>query len=145
MFKIVALNVNGMSPESDETTIYSCLAPTNMKQPFKIETTITSIKIGWTEPESQGCSITGFTIYRDTGSNDALTVNVDSGNVENKPSLREYTISGLTPTSATFRFKIRAYNNAGQTDSNPLSVVLSAVPDTPSAGPYSDASVTDNN
>ena len=50
----------------------------------------------------------------------------------------------MSPTSSTFRFKIRATNNAGYTDSQPLSVVLSAVPDTPTVGPYSDASVTDN-
>lgn len=46
--------------------------------------------------------------------------------------------------SATFRIKIRAFNGAGFTDSRPLSVVLSAVPDKPSTGPSSDATVTDN-
>lgn len=50
----------------------------------------------------------------------------------------------MAPSGNTFRFIIRASNNAGYTDSTPLSVVLSAVPDTPLTGPSSDASVTDN-
>jgi hypothetical protein len=71
-------------------------------------------------------------------------VNVDQASIQNKPSLRSYDITGLAPTSYTFRIKIRAYNNAGYTDSGPLSVVLSAVPDTPTSGPISDASITDD-
>lgn len=62
----------------------------------------------------------------------------------NKPSLRQYTITSLSPVAANFRFKIRAYNSAGYTDSSPLNVVLSAVPDTPTTGPVSDTTVTDN-
>jgi len=45
--------------------------------PSKLATTKTSITIGWTEPSSNGCPITGFEIFRDTGNNDALTVEVD--------------------------------------------------------------------
>ena len=50
----------------------------------------------------------------------------------------------MSPKSKTFRFKLRAYNNAGYTDSNPLSVVLSAVPNDPLTGPSSDALITDD-
>jgi len=136
--------VNGASPASPTTTIYACLEPDNVAAPTKISTTTTSITIGWTEPSSNGCPITGFSIYRDTGSNDPLTVNVDAASVEGKPSLREYTISPLSPTSSTFRFKVRAHNNAGYTDSSPLSVVLAAVPNTPGSGPTSDSDITDD-
>lgn len=143
-FKVVAWNINGASDDSDITTIYACLKPSNVLTPYKIQTTKTSVTIGWYEPLSNGCPITGFEILRDTGNYDALTTSVDPTDVMSKPSLRQYTITSLAPTSATFRFKIRAFNAAGQTDSSPLNAVLSAVPDTPSSGPISDSSVTDN-
>lgn len=43
---------------------------------------------------------------------------------------------------STYRFFIRAYNNAGYTDSLRVQVVLSAVPAKPTTVPISDASVT---
>lgn len=73
-FKVSALNINGESDVSDSTTIYACLKPTNVKAPYYISSTKTSIEIGWTEPTDNGCEITGFEIYRDTGNNDAITV-----------------------------------------------------------------------
>jgi hypothetical protein len=108
-----------------------------------VATTTTSITIGWVEPEENGCPITGFSILRDTGSNDALTVTVDSETVSNKPSLRQYVITGLTSEGSTYRFKVRAYNSAGYSDSiKVLNVVLSDEPDTPTQGPLSDATIT---
>ena len=118
--------------------------PSQVQQPYKISTTQASITIGWSEPSANGCPLTGFAIFRDTGNNDALTVQVDPSNVGSKPSLRQYTVDYLGPVSASFRFKIRAFNYDGYTDSRPLMVVLSAVPDTPLTGPISDATVTDN-
>lgn len=82
----------------------------------------------------------GFSILRDTGSNDDLTVTVDPETVSNKPSLRLYEVSGLTAVGQTYRFKIRTYNHAGWSDSyNYLNVVLSDEPDKPSDSPVSDA------
>lgn len=134
-FKVVALNINGASPDSAISIIYACLMPSNVSTPTKVTTTTTSITIAWTQPNTNGCPLNGFEIYRDTGNNDNLSINVDPSNIQNRPSLRQYTINSLAPASNTFRFKIRAYNNAGYTDSKPLSVVLSAVPDTPLTGP----------
>ena len=51
-------------------------------------------------------------------------------------------VSALTSVGSLYRLKMRAYNAAGYTDSAPLLATLSAVPDTPSSGPVSDASVT---
>jgi hypothetical protein len=52
----------------------------------------------------------------------------------------------LTSLGATYRFKVRAFNAAGFTDSiRVLSVVLSDVPDTPLSGPISDTTVTNEN
>jgi hypothetical protein len=73
-FKLVSYNVNGASPDSSIVTIYSCLKPTKVFAPYKISTTTTSITIGWFEPTSNGCPITGFEIYRDTGNSDGITV-----------------------------------------------------------------------
>ncbi len=120
------------------------MKPKNVEPPFKIDTTKTSITVGWTEPDSNGCPILGFELYRDTGSSDAIIVPIDPANIALKPSLRQYPVSGLSPLSSTFRFKIRALNLAGYTESLPLSVVLSAIPDTPTTGPTSDVTFTDN-
>jgi len=124
-------------------TIYACLIPSSVEAPTKVSTTKTSIEIAWTEPESNGCAITGFTILRDDGAGSDVTISVDPSTVQNLPSLREYDITGLSGTGSSFRIKIRAHNHAGTTDSDPLVVVLAAVPDTPASGPSSDAEVTD--
>jgi hypothetical protein len=58
--------------------------------------------IGWNQPNDNGCSILSYKIFRDTGSNDAIVVDVDPSNVHDKPSLREYEITSLSPTGATF-------------------------------------------
>jgi hypothetical protein len=87
-FKVQSENINGLSADSEMATIYACLKPGGMGQPNKVATTRTSITIGWPEPVSNGCPITGFSILRDTASNDALSVTVDPEIVSNKPSLR---------------------------------------------------------
>jgi hypothetical protein len=52
-------------------------------------------------------------------------------------------VTGLTALGSTYRFKVRAINNAGFAESSSvLNVVLASVPDTPLRGPESDASVT---
>ena len=143
-FKVSALNINGESDASASTTIYACLKPTNVAAPYYISSTETSIEIGWTEPKDNGCDITGFEIYRDTGNNDGITIQVDAASVSDKPSLRRYDITGLTNTGNEYRFRIRAINDAGYTESSPVSIVLANVPDTPSTGPSSDATVTND-
>lgn len=45
---VVALNINGASPDSTISTIYACLKPTNVLPPTKVDTTTTSITIAWT-------------------------------------------------------------------------------------------------
>lgn len=49
-FKVTSQNVNGNSGYSAISTIYACLQPSNMQQPFKVKTTRTSVTIGWNEP-----------------------------------------------------------------------------------------------
>ena len=144
-FYIVALNINGASENSDITTIYACVKPSENGTPFKISTTKTSITIGWTEPRSEGCPLQSFSILRDSGVpgvSDAIDIEVDPHIVNDKPSLREYNISGLTNTGNTYRFIVRAYNSAGYSDSNIVRIILSSVPDTTTQGPTSKATET---
>lgn len=90
--------------------------------------------------------MTSFDILRDTGNSDPLSITVDPAIVGNKPSLREYVVTGLTNVGSMYRFKIRAHNIAGQSESvSMLHVTLAAVPDKPTTGPVSDASVTNDN
>lgn len=64
----------------------------------------------------------------------------------NKPSLREYVVAGLTSLGSVYRFKIRAHNIAGKAESmDMLHATLAAVPDKPTSGPISDATVTNEN
>lgn len=141
-YAITALNINGESAQSTSAVIYACNVPSNFILPTKIATSKTSITIGWNAPESNGCPIQSYSIFKDDGSGGAITNEVDASSVNNQPSLRQYTISSLSPTGATFRFKITATNAAGSASSTPVSIVLASVPDTPSVGPTSDASVT---
>ena len=92
-FYVKALNINGESAASEVTTIYSCIKPSENGKPFKIETTKSTITIGWNEPKSEGCPLTSFSIFRDaglTGITDAIDIEVDPIIVGNKPSMREY-------------------------------------------------------
>ena len=73
-FYVVASNINGDSVGSNIAIIYSCLIPSGLNTPIKTGTTTSSIAISWNEPNPNGCPITGFAIYRDTGNNDPLTV-----------------------------------------------------------------------
>ena len=122
--------------------MYSCLNPSFKSTPERLGTTQTSITILWAEPDSNGCPLISFSILRNSGAGDSIGIDVDPALVSNKPSLRQYTIGGLTQTGNVYMIKVRAYNSNGYSDSNILYAVLAAVPDTPSPGPISDASVT---
>ena len=141
-FKVLAENINGLSQESETATYYACMEPQSTPAPKVAGSTKTSLTIEWEEPQSNGCPVTGFEIFRNSGEGDAIAISVDSLSTVNSPSLRLYEIGGLVNTGNKYRIKVRAFNQAGSTDSAALSVVLAAVPDTPLTGPHSDASVT---
>ena len=86
--------------------------------------------------------MSSFTILRNSGTDDAVSISVDPATVQNRPSLREHLITGLSPSGATFRIIIRSHNHAGYFDSPPLVVVLAAVPDTPVNAPSSLTTIT---
>lgn len=135
--------VNGESPQSAPATVYACLRPSGLEAPRITSTTRTSIGVAWNEPQANGCPLIGFTLLRNTGAEDPLTVSVDPLTLQTGASLREHLITGLTAASATYKIKIRAHNHAGDVDSPPTVVVLAAVPDTPAGAPSSAAAITD--
>ena len=142
-FVVTAHTINGESPQSAIATVYACLKPSGLEAPTVTSTSRTSIGVAWNEPESNGCPVTGFTLLRNTGADDALTVSVDPLALQNRASLREHLITGLASISSTYRIKVRAHNYAGYFDSPPRVVVLAAVPDAPAAAPSSAADITD--
>ena len=75
-FFIEAVNLNGVSEPSEVSTIYACVKPTENGKPFKIDSTKTTITLGWDVPVSEGCPLLSFSIYRDNGLID-LTEQID--------------------------------------------------------------------
>jgi hypothetical protein len=100
-----------------------------------LATTKSSITLGWNEPISNGCPVTGFEILRNSGANDAVEISVESEITKVLPSLRQYQVDGLTQVGNTYKFKVRVFNLAGFTESLIANFVLAAVPDTPLIGP----------
>jgi hypothetical protein len=142
-FSVAAHNANGESVQSPAATVYACLRPSGLAAPEVSSTTRDSIAVTWGEPAGNGCPITGFTLLRNTGADDAATISVDPSVLREAPSLRAHVIGGLTAVSSSYRIVVRAHNNAGAHDSPPRVVVLAAVPDTPAAAPSSLAAITD--
>jgi hypothetical protein len=58
-----------------------------MMAPFRIDSTLSSILLGWNPPNSDGgCPILGYAVFRDDGSNSAATIEV---NIPNDPAVRD--------------------------------------------------------
>lgn len=85
-FKIVALNYNGESEESDVYFFNACNTPTSFDAPYRITSTSTSIKIGWNPPTNDGgCPILGYAVYRDDGAGGNIVAEM---NLANDPAVR---------------------------------------------------------
>ena len=83
-------------------------------------------------------------MYRNTGENDDLLIKIEDLDDTN-PSLSTHVIdlSADGVVGKIYRFKVRAINAAGYTDSSSLSVALASLPSKPENPPTSDASLTD--
>jgi len=76
-FKVAGINFNGEGPASASATLFMCLSPYNMTAPTYASSSSTSLTINWSPPvELNGCPISYYEVYRDTGANDAITVQV---------------------------------------------------------------------
>jgi hypothetical protein len=76
-FTLTTHNLNGESTQSAVQTIYACLRPSGLQAPNITSTTKTTLGIIWGEPTPNGCPVTGFTILRNSGADDPLTITVD--------------------------------------------------------------------
>lgn len=100
-------------------TFNACLAPSSQLNPYRIDSTTTSITLGWHEPlDDGGCPITGYAVFRDEGNEGATTVEVNSNGdtaVRGIPTLRQLIVTNL-PAGAQgnyVRFSITAFNREG--------------------------------
>lgn len=93
-FKLQAINFNGLSPMSPVFTFNSCLPPSSQLPPYRIDSTTTSITLGWNAPlDDGGCPITGFKIFRDDGTQSTTSIEVtpamsEAAQIEGIPTLR---------------------------------------------------------
>jgi hypothetical protein len=110
--------------------------------PLRLDSTIDSIKVGWSQPHDDGgCPITGFALFRDDSDESVPSVEVNTdndANIRDIPTLREVTVTNLPADQEGnyVRFMLRAYNREGYTDSSTYSAVMfAAVPDKPGSAP----------
>jgi titin len=91
-FKLQAINFNGLSPMSQEFTFNACLPPSSLRAPYRLDSSLSSITLGWGEPlDDGGCPVTGYAVFRDEGTRGTPTVEVNSGldpTVRGIPTLR---------------------------------------------------------
>jgi hypothetical protein len=78
--------------ESDFVKVYACVVPSGMDAPSYVSTTSTSLLLKWPEVKDVGgCPITGYSVFRDDGSNGATTTEVDSTK-KTIPTLRQLAV-----------------------------------------------------
>lgn len=109
----------------------------------------TQITIQWTEPfSSGGCAITSYSILRDGGPLDSTFVPIHVAEVQNKPSLRNLLVTDLPQNvlGEIVKFKVKVTNKGGYTATSCeyLAVVIADIPSTPSQGPTSVKSFTND-
>jgi hypothetical protein len=146
-FKLQALNFNGASPLSEEYTFNACLPPAGQPAPYRIDTTTSTVTLGWDEPlDDGGCPITGFAVFRDEADQSIPSVEVNSAadaGVRAIPTLRQLIVTSLPSGSEGqyVRFSVRAFNREGEVDSlAPASILFAAIPSKPPSPPALDSS-----
>lgn len=141
-FKLQALNFNGASASSPEFTFNACLAPSSLHAPYRLDTTTSSITVGWTEPlDDGGCPVTGYALFRDLADESAPSVEVNSASeatLHSVPTARELVVTNFAASSEGkfVRFSVRAYNREGHVDSGTyVAILYAAIPSKPSSTP----------
>mmetsp|Transcript_30242 Transcript_30242/g.29561 ORF Transcript_30242/g.29561 Transcript_30242/m.29561 type:complete len:230 (+) Transcript_30242:2732-3421(+) len=151
LFKVNAVNFNGPSDDSSILTVYACGVPSGFAAPRYVTSTQTSITIEWDPPTYDGgCPIQDYAVYRDDGALTLWTeVNPSGSYVRNDPYTRFFectTFPGTAVAGDYFSFYIEAFNlqdSVNSLESPPF--ILASIPDTPTAGPLSDSTVTNAN
>jgi len=145
-----AIDQNGYSSHSPMASYYACIAPPSIARPVYVSSdwSTKAITVQWERPaDNGGCAILGYRLYRTAGSSDQFDQTDPStlvaALVGADPSVIQHTIDLTAGTVGLYyRFKIQLYNEAGQRDSNSLTLALASLPSKPPVKPYSDATVT---
>lgn len=119
---------------SDSISTYSCIGPTQPKQPERIDGTVSSILLQWGPPtDNGGCPIQGYKLYRDNGSLlSSINIEIDPSNIENKPFLTQYNVVlTLADKGLRYRFKVVTFNHQGTSTSSVSTLFIATVPDMP--------------
>lgn len=107
-----------------------------------MDSTASSITLGWTEPlDDGGCPLTGYAVFRDGGSQGTPSIEVNSDSdtdVRGIPTLRSLVVTNLPSgqEGQSVRFSVRAFNREGHVDSYSYAAILfAAVPNAPPSPP----------
>jgi large repetitive protein len=138
-FYFLAKNFNGYSGSSPESRWLVCLAPSGLDPPLFVSATKTTINLRWTPAKSDGgCPITSYDLEMyDSGTSTYIPVTpFTSGAYEKiEPYVTSYTVTGLTDVDTAHIFKLKTTNAIGTIESTTISVILAAVPNTPTVAP----------
>ncbi len=122
--------------------VHMCLSPAHFSAPTYVTSTETSLTVEWQAPRnSNGCPITKYQLFRDTGNDDSPTVQVGA---DLEPDITRFQIDlGAAASSQTFRVGLIAFNDAGSVQSGVGTFLLADVPAAP-APPTNDATATND-
>jgi hypothetical protein len=67
-FTVDSVNFNGISPASDELIVVACKPPDGFPKPYYIESTSSTVTVGWTSPsDTGGCNLLGYELQINDG------------------------------------------------------------------------------
>lgn len=139
-FRIQAENFNGLSALSDIATHWTCLPPSMMDPPVKVQSTATSMFVKWAAPKDDGgCPITGYALFRDDGITEIPSIEVNSVNdplIRNIPTLRQVEVQlGNANLGKWFKYEVRAFNSEGMISAQSVRLLFAIEPSKPSQAP----------
>jgi len=108
---------------SEVFTFNACLPPSSLHAPYRIDSTTSSITLGWIPPlDDGGCPVSGYAVFRDQGDEGTPSIEVnsnDDSDVRGIPTLSKLLVTNLPASKEGefVRFSVRAFNREGQVDS----------------------------